>query len=226
MPRFQPGFLVSALAALVLSTLSTGCNWLDGDDPLSFSVPITIPLPGPLPIQYPDENLYPNPEWLDNDRDRGRTAIAIPLPAAVDIPSFMPGGVSNNQVITRVDVDNLLVTVEDNTLNIPIEPFEVRVGIEGQRWREMTPAARTEQVAPGVTGEVPGSAVEDNRIEVGELLASGEARMRLGTEWVLNEGDPPSGRARVRGSLRLRVRVSPLGAVGGLSPNFWFPPGP
>jgi hypothetical protein len=201
-----------ALALLSVSaTTMTGCELLGGEeDPLAFAVPFTFTFPADLPIVYPTELI--NGGEISDDSQSVPLHILIPMPS---IPELLPSGqMSNSDVITRVEIVSITATIDNNTLNIPIEPIQVRVGDSGDTWRTAILAAETAQLPPGFTGEEEGQAVAANQDEAGELLARGGAKIGFGTEWLLNEGDIPEGRAGLRLSIEFRAIVSPLSAAG------------
>lgn len=206
-----------ALALLSVPALTmTGCALLGTeDDPLAFAVPFTFTIPADLPILYPTELI--NGGQVAADSQSVPLHVLVPLPS---IPSLLPGGgLSNNQVITRVEIVSITATIDNNTLNIPIEPIQVRVGDSNDTWATAVLAAETAQLPPGFTGEEEGEAVAANREAAGELLASGDAKIGFGTEWLLNEGDIPEGRAGLRLSVKFRAIVSPLGAASSFIPG-------
>ena len=202
-----------ALALLSVPAMTmTGCELLGGEeDPLAFSVPFTFTFPAELPIVYPTELI--NGGEIADDSQSVPLHIMIPMPS---IPELLPSGqMSNSDVITRVEIVSITATIDNNTLNIPIEPIQVRVGDSNDTWGTAILAAETIQLPPGFTGEEEGEAVAANQDDAGELLARGGAKIGFGTEWLLNEGDIPEGRAGLRLSIKFRAIVSPLSAAGG-----------
>jgi hypothetical protein len=218
MPMYT--FLRRSLLSLALLSVPaftmTGCNLLGTeDDPLAFAVPFTFTFPAELPIVYPTELISGG--QVAADSQSVPLHFLIPMPS---IPELLPGGgLSNSEVITRVEIVSITATIDNNTLNIPIEPIQVRVGDSNDTWATAILAAETAQLPAGFTGEEEGDAVAANQENAGALLANGGAKIGFGTEWLLNEGDIPEGRAGLRLSIKFRAIVSPLGAANQFIPG-------
>lgn len=198
-------------AAMFAGLSSSGCEWLEdeGRDVLGQYFDIqrefTVTLPGSLPIFYPSQDLI-NGAQIGSDGVR-RVPLHTPMiPFNLSsIAGFEVGGI---RAIERIELVSLDVDVENNTLNIPIEPIEIRFGRPGGGgWDNALPAAASAPLQPGFTGEAEGEIIAQNDAEVTELLTELDLTFGIGTEWVLNEGDIPEGRANVKVSMTIRVVV-------------------
>ena len=200
-----------AAAALFGGLSGSGCEWLqdEGRDLLGQYIDIqrefTVSLPGSLPIFYPSQGLIDGAQ-IGSDGVQ-RVPLHTPM-IPLDLSSLAGFEVGGIRAIERIELVSLDVDVENNTLNIPIEPIEVRFGrAGGGGWDSALPAAATAPLQPGFTGEAEGEIVAQNDAEVTALLTELDLTFGIGTEWVLNEGDVPEGRANVKVSMTIRVVV-------------------
>jgi hypothetical protein len=204
------------VAGLAMTPLMSGCEWLgDDDDPFAVAVPFNFTALPSLPIRYPSSELIDGSEAGNDGTRRVPLYVYIPIPEA----NFFPDSISDLDLVERVEVVSVTVTVDENSLTIPIEAVEVRVGRSGDSWREADVAATTAQLPPGFVGEEVGEAVAANQRSLGEVIADGGAKIGFGTEWLLNEGDLPTGSANMKVEIQFRAIVSATGAIGGLLGN-------
>lgn len=203
MRRLAP---IVALLALAISS----CELFgDPNEALILDVPVSVTLPQALPILYPSSSQIADlPVGSD-----GRRVYELP-PAYVtdlDVVALDPSVAEIADRIEGVEIAGVDVTIVANSLDVPIEPIEIRVGEAGQPWASALPAAVTDTLPVGFEGETQASIVADNRSMVAEELGTLRFGMGVGTYFVIPEGELPSGgRANARFTVRIILKVSPL----------------
>jgi hypothetical protein len=192
-------------ASLAAALTSTGCEWLqdEGRGVLGQYVTLqrefTISLPQ-FPVAYPTEFL-PDGDAITEPQ---RVPFNTPM-VGFDLSSATEFDVQGIDVIDRIELASMEILVDENTLNIPMEAIEIRFGGDGQNYSQAVTAAATDPITPGTTGTIQGEVIAQNNSQVTALLTGGNFRFGLGTEWVLNEGPLPEGRATIK--IRMTIRV-------------------
>lgn len=200
--------LMSFCAVVSMGASFAGCSLLD--DPanlLTVNVPVSVTVPGQLPIIYPSNDTIAGlPVQSNGERVFQVPAIYVPGP---DIAAQIPA-LSGDNVIRSVRVRRVFVTVTDNTMPVPIEPIEIRIGTLQNDFDQAYPMAFTAEVAPGQNGEVDGEIIADNVDPIGQILRTASFGLGMTTQLIIPEGTPPSGgRANAQFSFELEVTVGP-----------------
>lgn len=194
------------LGASLLAALSTtGCEWLQEEGKgilgqyIDLEREFTISLPE-FPVAYPVEFL-PDGDAITQEQ---RVPFNTPM-IGFDLSAATEFDVQGIDLIDRIELASMEIIVDENTLNIPMEAVEIRFGAPGESYAQAVTAAATDPITPGMTGTIQGEVIAQNDAEVTALLTGGDFRFGLGTEWVLNEGPLPQGRATMK--IRMTIRV-------------------
>ena len=201
-----------------------GCDQLRGRncdpdsflcDPTQQRIRVTIPLE--IPIRFLELDV---PEL-----EVGRR-VAFNLP-----PIYVGTGLIANELqrlnlplsaLQSVELSEVVLIVDDNSLEVPLVPVEFRVGpsatnfldsVVAYRWFDgAVPAADGEEIEAGFEGEYELSLIEDNASDVSGHLGDLDFGMALQLGTYTDAGVLPQGRAsvKIRVGLRFRFGVSGL----------------
>lgn len=193
-----------SLLLIAPTPLMASCDLLsDPKELLTFNVDTTIEVPGALPIIYPStQQIADLPVNANGEREFQLPAVYFPVP--------LPSEVSNG-LIERVEINTVTLTIANNTLDVPIEPIELRVGGPGTTYESADTAAISVTLPPGFNGASEAEIAEQNRTRIGTIIAGADFSMGMTTSFVIPAGAPPAGgSADARFTLGLRFVVSPL----------------
>lgn len=214
---FARAFRLLLLCAALPLALSS-CDSVLGEDFGTVTYPLTYEVRDALPIRYPPTSVM---QQLQNDgEDRYPIQFYIP----VDL-SGQASWLTNSSVVDEVRITGVTMRIEDNSLTVPIEPVELRVG-EGSDQRFVVPGTRndsfegalqvavTETIAvqsPPFSGTVEADIVEGNTSAAGQRIAQLNFGIGMGTEFVVPEGNiPEGGSANARFTLEMQFVINPL----------------
>ena len=198
------------LMVLLLALALPSCELFgDPSEALVLDVPVSVTLPQPLPILYPSARQIADlPVGSD-----GRRVYEVP-PAYISDLDIVALDSEVEQIADRIEgieIAGVDVSISANSLDVPIEPIEIRVGQAGQPWSAALPTAVTDTLPIGFEGDTQAALVADNRDMVTEELGTLRFGLGVGTYFVIPEGDLPSGgRANAEFTVRLILKVSPL----------------
>lgn len=197
---------VAAIAASSVSLSTSGCDVLQ--DTIGLNLPaFDVPIPVPLPIVYPSaEVIEGTPTGVNGER-----TIELPPVYAnnIDLSQFAPS-ISGNSVIDSVEIIGMTLTIEENSLDVPIQPIEIRIGDGNGDFDNALRSAITAELAPGFEGEHQATIVPENLGPIGDTLAGLQFGIGMRTSIVIPAGElPAGGRATARLKLRMQVRVAP-----------------
>lgn len=207
MNRASAALCRSFFAVSLLTVPMSGCSFFDeASDVFGINIPITIPIPVPLPIVYPSvDQLDGVPTGVNGSRTWEIPAVYA---SNINLSDYSPS-ISGNSIIDSIEITSVTLKVNNNTLEVPIEPIEIRVGDGGGTYETALPAARTAQLAAGFTGEHVAVAIPENQAAVGDILAGLNFGIGMQTQLVIPADFPGGGQATVQLELKLRVRIAP-----------------
>ncbi len=192
-------------ASMMASLSASGCDWLqdEGRGLLGQYIDVerefTVSLPE-FPVAYPLEFL-PDGDAITQEQ---RVPFNTPM-VGFDLSAATEFNVQGINLFERIELVGMEIIVDENTLNIPMEAVEIRFGGPGESYGQAVTAAATDPITPGTTGTIQAEVIAQNDAEVTALLTGGNFRFGLGTEWVLNEGPLPEGRATMK--IRITIRA-------------------
>ncbi len=200
--RTHTKLVAGMLATAALTVPSLGCNELEDAIDLNLP-PFDVPIPVPLPVIYPSaEELDGIPTGANGDR-----TIELPPIYAnnIDLSAFAPS-IGGGSVIDSVEIVGVTLTIEDNSLDVPIQPIDIRVGEAQATFDTALGVALSDELPPRFAGEHQAPIITTNQAAVGDILAGAAFGVGMRTQLVIPPDLPAGGRATAR--LKLRMRVS------------------
>jgi len=199
-------WLLTALLALSTMTLASCELFEDTEDLLAINIPLEYEIPQALPIIIPGSEAIAN-----SPVENGEIVIDIPtvyLP--VDIAGQDERLSAGTSVVKSVQIVGMDMTIDENTLDIPIQPIELRIGTTDQDFDQALPVAITSELAPGFTGTDVAEIIAQNSEAAGEYVGNLQFGIGMGTQLIIPEDNiPEGGQANARFTLRLNIKIAP-----------------
>ena len=217
-------------ASLALAPFASGCDfieefWGSPDELSTVRIPVTFTLPERLPIAMPDAvTVAAMPVDANGNRFLATCTTASPDPLDPCLPPVYVGDMnlaeldetgqlaSAEGTIDSIEISGVTLNVLENTMNVEMQPIEIRIGGPVADYFTALAAANTPIVPAGTTGPVEGSAVEANRAAVGQELGDFEFGMGMGTTLLIpGDVEPNGGTAQAEVVLSLVIVISLTG---------------
>jgi hypothetical protein len=204
--------LMFAVLPLV-GILGSGCEVFeqlkdDATELATITIPVTFPVPVPLPLVYPSaDQLAALP--LNNDNEY---VVEIPpVYVNADLAGLDPRLEQGASVVREIRLTGVTLSISDNTIDVPLQPIELRIGAVDTDFDQAMPAALSDELAAQFEGDHQAPLVADNSAEIAQTLAALRFGAGLGTTVLIPEGSlPAGGRATARFTLRLEIDINPI----------------
>ena len=199
-------WLLTALLALSTLTLASCELFEDTEDLLAVNIPLEYEIPTALPIIVPGSEAIANLPVQNGEIVVNIPPVYVPIDLAGQ-DDRLSGGAS---VVKSVQIVGMDMTIDENTLDIPIQPIELRIGTPDQDFDQALPVAITNELAPGFTGTDVAEIIAQNSEAAGETVADLAFGMGMGTQLIIPEDNiPEGGQANARFTLRLNIKIAP-----------------
>jgi hypothetical protein len=149
----------AVLAALLLTALLSvaGCEFFGGVDPNHEEIPASFVVQ--LTIATPDQSAVDAAPVEDGERVVELPAEFVPVNLATELPALA----QRQGDIRAVRITAVTETIQSNTLDVSLDPIELRVGEPDGSFDSAEALGSTEAVGPRTTGVLPASVTEVGR---------------------------------------------------------------
>ena len=197
------------LSILIAVFSFSGCDfteefWGSADELSTLRIPIIFTLPERLPIMMPDETTIAGIP-ADANGDRFLPTCSSASPSEICLPPIYVGDMNLTQFdtsgrlsdaegfIRAIEISSVTLNVLSNTMNVEMQPIEIRIGDQTGDFYSALTAANTPIIPVGTVGELEGSIVEANRTAIGENLGDFDFGMGMGSTVFIPNGVIPNG---------------------------------
>lgn len=193
----------AVLAALLLTALLSvaGCEFFGGVDPNHEEIPASFVVE--LTIATPDQSVVDAAPIEDGERVVELPAEFVPINLATELPSLA----QRRGDIRAVRITSVTETIQANTLDVSLDPIELRVGEPDGSFDSAEALGATEAVGPRTTGVLPARVTEVGRARASNHMLDLNFGVGLSTSLRVPEDNVASGEATLAFEFEIVVTV-------------------